>query len=217
MSSREIIIVDYEIGNVFSVCHALRHAGGEPLLTGDHDRIANAERLVLPGVGAFGKAMCEIRRRGLIEPIRAFCATGRPFLGICVGMQVLMECSSEMGEHAGFGLVPGSVERIPNAVGGSRLRVPHIGWSALMPPADVSVERWKRTVCEGFIAQPSTFYFVHSYEAHPSDPRDLLAQVDYGGYPVTAAIQCNNITGVQFHPERSGAAGLMLLEQFLSL
>ena len=215
MSLRKAVVVDYGIGNVFSVCNAISHAGGEPILTDNQAEIANADRLVLPGVGAFGKAMEQLRRRDLIRPILSFCATERPFLGICIGMQVLMERSSEMGQHAGLALFAGSVERLPGKVGDTPLRVPHIGWNSIGP--STSNNRWKDTVCAPLKPYQSSLYFVHSYEARPADPKDILATADYEGYRVTAAIQRNNLTGVQFHPERSGVVGQRLLRCFLSM
>src|SRR5215210_6176753 len=140
----EVVIVDYDIGNVFSVCNAIKHAGGDPVLTGDHKKIAQAERLILPGVGAFGKAVEELYRRDLVDPIRAFCATGRPFLGICVGMQMLMERSTEFGDHSGLGFFLGPVDKIPSVTGdGARLRVPHIGWTELLAPRGANDNRWQ--------------------------------------------------------------------------
>jgi glutamine amidotransferase len=161
--------------------------------------------------------MQELGRRGLLEPIRTFCATGRPFLGICVGMQVLMQRSTELGEHAGIGLLQGSVERIPSKVDGTPLKVPHIGWSRLLLPDGAPGDRWVDTVFAQFAASRHSFYFVHSYEARPMHRTDILAEVDYGGHRIVAAVQRGNMAGVQFHPERSGVAGQRMLRHFIAM
>lgn len=208
-----VVVIDYGIGNVYSVCQAIRHAGGEPVLTDDHSLIAKAERLILPGVGAFGRAVEELRRRGLDTPIKDFCSTGRPFLGVCVGMQVMVARSTELGEHRGLGLLPGVVDRIPGTtVSGGRLRVPHIGWSELHATANT----WAGTVLDGVAEDQTAFYFLHSYAVSPASPGDVLAEVEYGGHRLTAAITRDNLTGVQFHPERSGPAGQAVLARFLN-
>jgi glutamine amidotransferase len=212
-----VVVVDYGIGNVFSVCHALRHAGAEPVLSSDTDEVARAERLVLPGVGAFGRAMAELRDRALVEPVLSFVRTGRPFLGLCVGMQMLMDRSEELGHHEGLGLLAGSVEKIPSrTIDGMPMRVPHIGWTELKPSSTVTPTRWAQSVLGDIEAGRSAFYFVHSYAVHPLDPRMALAEVDYGGWPITATVTHENVTGVQFHPERSGPAGQKLLRRYLS-
>jgi imidazole glycerol-phosphate synthase subunit HisH len=218
MSDGEIVVVDYDIGNVFSVCHAIRHAGGVPILTGDHDKIANAERLILPGVGAFGKAVDELHRRQLVDPILTFVATGRPFLGLCVGMQMLMDRSTEFGDHAGFGLVRGTVDKIATGTHeGRALKVPHIGWTELLTPAGASDDRWADGLLADLTPGRSAFYFVHSFAAYPSNPSDVLAEVAYGDTRIVAAIEHGNILGVQFHPERSGIAGQKVLRRYLAM
>jgi glutamine amidotransferase len=214
----EVVIVDYNIGNVFSVCNAIRHAGGDPVLTGDRKKIAGAERLILPGVGAFGKAVEELKRRGLVDPIRTFCETGRPFLGICVGMQMLMERSTEFGDNAGLGFFTGSVDRIPSVTDdGIRLKVPHIGWTELLAPREANDNRWQGSLLTVLEPGQSAFYFVHSFAARPHNGAEVLAEVDYGGQRIVAAIQRDNLTGVQFHPERSGSAGQKILRRFLAM
>jgi glutamine amidotransferase len=210
------IVVDYGIGNVFSVCNALRAIGCEAQLTGDLAAIRKADRVILPGVGAFARAMDALHARGISDALRDFVATGRPFLGICIGMQVLMDRSSEFGDTQGLGFVPGTVERIASqSPFGHHLRVPHIGWAPLVP-SHGSGEGWRRTALEGADAAGDAVYFVHSYHCQPADPQQRIAHVDYDGLEVTAAIRRDNITGLQFHPERSGKAGQKILEQFLA-
>jgi glutamine amidotransferase len=212
-----LVVVDYGMGNVFSVCHALRHAGSEPSLSSDPREISSADRLVLPGVGAFGRAMAELRDRHLVDPVLSFINTGRPFLGLCVGMQMLMSRSEELGEHEGLGLVAGAVVRIPSyTIDGGPLRVPHIGWTELRPAGDTDSTRWDGSLLRDVSPDLSAFYFVHSYSVHPADPGVVLATVDYGGWPITAAVEHQNVIGLQFHPERSGRAGQKVLRRFLA-
>lgn len=208
----KVTVIDYGIGNVFSVCNALKSVGVFPELTADPFKIQNAERLILPGVGAFSKAMENLKNRFLIEPISGFISSGRPFLGICLGMQLLMETSTEFGEHAGLGHIPGEVNRIPNySKDKLKLKVPYIGWSAIQNT---------KIIHEGPLAFDLTdessryFYFVHSYMCKPKNSAHLLSTSTYGGNDITAAIGYENILGVQFHPERSGAAGRNLLHRF---
>jgi len=215
--SPSCVVVDYESGNVFSVLNALRSLGTEAELSRDPARILAADRVVLPGVGAFGRAAERLRGHGLDETIAAFIETGRPFLGICVGMQILMEEGHEFGTHRGLGVIPGTVEKIDiRDATGQPLRVPVIGWY----PIEAPVERGTQ-ICRGTpfqdLQQRSAFYFVHSFAARPRDPAAVLATVTHAGEPVTAAIRKDNVIGVQFHPERSAETGLALLDGFLKL
>lgn len=208
----DVVVVDYGIGNVFSVCNALKSIGATPLLTRDAIAIRTADRVILPGVGAFSRAMENLRSLGLDAEISAYIATGRPFLGICIGMQVLMDVSTEFGNHVGLGLIPGEVEKIaPITTQGAALRVPHISWSEVRNTAPLAAGSWQ----EAAFDEAAYYYFVHSFMARTTDPAHLLATADYGGHQITAAVRRDNITGVQFHPERSGPAGLKLLKHFV--
>lgn len=212
--SRIVHIVDYGVGNLYSVARAVEKMGGEARLSGDPAEIASAERLLLPGVGAFASCASTLRSSGLAEPVTAFAATGRPFLGICVGMQLLFDYSLEFGRHDGLGLIAGHVDRIPaNDAAGSR-KVPHIGWSELLTPA--GRRDWNGTILEGAAPGEAAAYFVHSYNCVPDDPSDCLAQTDYDGFPITAAVARDNIVGCQFHPEKSAHVGLRVIERFLA-
>jgi glutamine amidotransferase len=216
MSGRTVV-VDYGIGNVFSVCNALRRLGEDPHLTGDLLAIGQADRLILPGVGAFARCMDGLRERGLVDALRDYVGTGRPFLGICVGMQMLMDRSLEFGESTGLGFISGTVERIASqGSGGEHLRVPHIGWAPLQPTGGTR-ERWLETPLARGDLTHNAVYFVHSYHCVPADLSDRLAYVDYGGTEITAAVRRANIFGVQFHPERSGSVGQKVLQSFLEL
>ncbi|MGJ3259914.1 MAG: imidazole glycerol phosphate synthase subunit HisH [Rhodospirillales bacterium] len=211
MTLPEVTVVDYDSGNVFGVSRALAHLGGNVNLTGDPDAIANAERLILPGVGAFHAAWTLLDDRGLIEPIRAFVATGRPFLGICVGMQLLLEEGTEFGRHPGFGFVGGAVERIDDTgADGAPHRVPRVGWYALRPGPKLRAGSVMARMDDD-----DAVYFVHSFAARPTDEADVATWSDYNGRTITAAVERDNVLGVQFHPERSGASGLKLLSGFL--
>jgi glutamine amidotransferase len=207
--TRVVTVVDYGVGNLFSIARSIEKAGGEARLSADPDEVAGAERLLLPGVGAFGACAAQLASAGMAGPVKAFAATGRPFLGICVGMQLLFDRSFEFGEHAGLGLIPGSVEAIPS----DGRKVPHIGWNALLP----SQVRggWAGTIFEALRPGEASAYFVHSFAGHAADPADVLSVVDYAGAEVCAAVQRGNICGVQFHPEKSGPVGLALLDAYL--
>lgn len=207
-----VTVVDYGIGNVFSVCNAIAEAGGNPSLISAPAEIRNADRLILPGVGAFGRAMEALTSLGISDALIEFVETGRPFLGICIGMQVLMERSSEFGSHEGLGLIPGEVWRIESvSPTGKSLRVPHIGWSAIKKVGDA-----KDWLSHHLQVSNDAFYFVHSFHCRPANLHHRIAFVDYEDTEITAVVQKDNILGVQFHPERSGQAGQRLLRSYLA-
>lgn len=212
--SKDVVLVDYGVGNLLSVARALEACDANVILTADTGKIAKAERVVLPGVGAIGDCMNELRRRGLVDAVLAFARSGRPMLGICVGMQVLLEVGEEFGEHKAFGLIRGRVKAIPaTTASGERHKIPHIGWTAIKPPAG---REWSDTVLQD-VTPGNTCYFVHSFTAMPEDPANLLAVSDYNGRQVTAAVQVGRVFGVQFHPEKSGKTGLKIVARFLEL
>ena len=199
-------IIDYGIGNLRSLAKAFAAAGVAVRRSGDPEAVARSERLVLPGVGAFGACADELARRGLADVVRQRAADGVPLLGVCVGMQLLFESSDERGAHAGLGLLPGAVSRFPPDLAGPdgrRLKVPHMGWNRLEARAAHPV------LGDG----GAWVYFVHSYRAAPAEPADVLATADYGG-PVPAVVGRANVVGVQFHPEKSARAGQALLRRF---
>jgi imidazole glycerol-phosphate synthase subunit HisH len=205
-----VTVADYGIGNLLSVQRAFEHCGAEVEVSSDPRALERAERLVLPGVGAFRDAMEGLRSHGFIEPLQRFAASGRPFLGICVGMQMMFEAGEEHGMHPGLGLLPGRVVAIPAAPG---RKIPHIGWAALIRP---SLERdWAETILEAVPAGGASVYFVHSFHAAPARADDVLAVSDYHGFAVTAAVSRGNLSGCQFHPEKSGETGLKIIEAFL--
>lgn len=209
----QVTVVDYGIGNILSVCRALEAAGAEVTLAENAEGIKKAERLVLPGVGAFADCMDELRKRELIAPLKAYFVSGRPFLGICVGMQVMFDIGEEFGEFEGLGLVRGRVKRLPETTTeGERLRIPNIGWLDLMP---ASIP-WEHGILSG-LPTPFSAYFLHSYACQSVDPKLDLAYANFGGHRVLAAINQGRAYGVQFHPERSGPNGLKILEHFSKL
>ena len=211
MSTVPVTVVDYGLGNLYSVERALQSTGAEVSLSSDPEEIARAPRLVLPGVGAFADGMRGLRERNLVEPLRRYASTGRPLLGICLGMQMLASVSEEFGEHEGLDLIPGRVRAISSStVAGQPHKIPHIGWNALQPASSP----WAGSMLED--TSPGTaVYLVHSFHVQPSDPRHLLATCEYGGHAITAAIRSGGIFGCQFHPEKSGPAGLQMLRAFL--
>jgi glutamine amidotransferase len=199
-----ITIVDYGSGNLRSVQKAFERLGATATITDDPNRVAEAERLVLPGVGAFGDAMRELGARGLVEPIRAHVTADRPFFGICMGLQLLFETGWEGGQHAGLGLLQGDVARFDIA---PELKVPHMGWNTVTWRGELSA---KPPVTNG-----GFFYFVHSYHARPRDESVVAAVADYGG-PFCAAVSRGRLFATQFHPEKSQRLGIQLLGSFLA-
>ena len=204
-----IAIVDYGVGNLFSLHSSLAAIGAESIVTGDAAAISKADAVILPGVGAFEDAAAKLRETGLAAAVRGVAASGKPLLGICLGMQLLFEKSYEFGEHEGLGLLPGSV--VPMAgVLPAELKIPHIGWNALhLTPAGKSSPLFANVYGGEYV------YFVHSYYATGCGDA-LLAVTDYGA-DLTAAVGQGNVLGCQFHPEKSGTAGLGILRAFCAM
>lgn len=204
-----IALVDYGISNLRSVQKAFEHLDTEVTLVDTPDRLAQADRLILPGVGAFPAGMRGLQERGLSEPIKQAACEGKPLIGICLGMQLLFEASDEMGETKGLGLLPGKVTRLGGPLSAVRgLKIPHMGWNQLDVIHDHSLVH--------DLASGSYAYFVHSYAIYPDDQSIVLATTDYGG-PFASIVARGKVCGLQFHPEKSQAVGLKLLRNFLSL
>jgi len=200
-----IAIVDYQMGNLRSVQKAFERVGHAAAITADPKVLEQADHVVLPGVGAFADAIAEIRRRELIEPIRTAIASGRPFLGICLGLQMLFDVSYEDGEHEGLGVIPGEVRRFDVP---AEYKVPHMGWNHVK-------QRRPAPIFKG-IADNAHFYFVHSYYVVPKDESVIAGEASYPE-PFCAAIWRDNLFATQFHPEKSQATGLQLLKNFAEL
>ena len=201
-----IAIIDYGVGNLFSLRSSLAAVGAQAVVTGDPAAIHGADKLILPGVGAFADAAELLRRSGLDRVVCDEARSGKPLLGICLGMQLLLEESLEYGRHPGLGLIPGTVAPIRDVIPAS-YKVPHIGWNALHFPKDRPVHPLFSRIQEG-----DCVYFVHSY--YGADCADsVIATAEYGP-ELTAAVARDNVMGVQFHPEKSGAVGLAILAAF---
>jgi glutamine amidotransferase len=209
----KVAVIDYGMGNLFSVRRALEVSGATEVdVTTDPARLAQADRVVLPGVGAFADGMAGLIAGGFVPAIRDVVAAGRPLLGICLGMQMLMDGSEEFGLTSGLGLIPGQVRPIARArIDGTRRKLPAIGWFGLLPSG---ANDWEGTILAG-TAPKAPVYFLHSLHAEPDNPTHQLAAYDLDGMTVTAAIQRGAVSGTQFHPEKSGPVGLAILRRFL--
>ena len=206
----DIGLIDYGMGNLHSVAKALEKVGGAVELVSEPEKLAGYERIVLPGVGAFRDCIGTLESKGLDSAIKDFVAVGKPFLSICLGMQVLMDVSHEFGNWRGLGLIPGAVNPFPESHPERGFKIPHMGWN------DVIISSEKPTHPVIAPLQGQQVYYVHAYYCAPENPEHLLAACSYGDYPFAAAIGRDNIVGVQFHPEKSQRAGLALLEAFLA-
>ncbi|MBQ9762111.1 MAG: imidazole glycerol phosphate synthase subunit HisH [Oscillospiraceae bacterium] len=201
-----VAIVDYGVGNLFSLECSLNAIGAQVTITADPEILKNADQIILPGVGAFEDAAKKLRSTGLDEVLKALAASGKPLLGICLGMQMLFEKSYEYGEHEGLGLIPGQVVPMAGVIPAD-YKIPHIGWNGL---------RFKKSSpLFANIADGDCVYFVHSYYATNCD-ENVIATAEYGP-ELTAAVAKNNVFGCQFHPEKSGKVGLAILKAFTEL
>lgn len=210
MSAPNITIVDYGLGNLMSVAQAVVQVGANPIVTSDPAVVAGAEKVILPGVGAFAVAMGYLQGLALDRALTEAASRGAPLLGICLGMQLLFSESLEFEVTRGLALIPGSVRSVVgDDVATSEVRATHIGWRGL----NVADSADGHPLFAGTQSNDS-FYFVHSYSAHSGDLSHTLATVDYAGAPVAAVVGVDNIIGVQFHPEKSGPAGLRMLGNF---
>lgn len=209
----KVTIIDYGIGNLYSVSRAFEVCGADVVFATDPKHIADAQHLVLPGVGAFQSGMAGLRERNLIAPIRAHAAAGKPLMGICLGMQMLASVSEEFGEHEGLDLIPGRVLPLPpTTVAGKRQKIPHVGWAELhkTPGTD-----WQESPLED-LQEGECVYLVHSYAVQTVDPAHRLAVSQFGGHAVCTAIRRDRLIGCQFHPEKSGPVGLKIISRFMT-
>ncbi|MGI9211873.1 MAG: imidazole glycerol phosphate synthase subunit HisH [Methylococcaceae bacterium] len=210
----KISILDYGLCNIYNVIRAFEYCGAEVEVIHDSTKICKASKLVIPGVGSFKGCITEIRSQGMDYEIIRYVNMNRPFLGICVGMQMLFDYSQEFGTNSGLGIINGCVIEIPRlTIDGKVQRIPHIGWNELIQTETKS--NWNNTVFSGLENSQPSVYFVHSFVCHPSNHSVRLADFLYGGIRMCAAIQHNNIIATQFHPERSGHIGLDILNRFI--
>jgi len=205
MTNAEVVIIDYGLGNLFSIKQACTYAGLSVQISQDREELLAAKAVILPGVGAFGDAMNALERLDLVGPIKDIAARGTPLLGICLGQQLLFTESEEFGAHKGLDLIPGSVRYFPvQTIDGRTLKVPQVGWNTILPPDGVS---WETTLLEG-VAPGTAMYFVHSCHVVPEAKDIVLTTTRYGEVKFCSGCRLGNITAFQFHPERSGKEGL---------
>lgn len=214
----QVAIVDYGMGNLFSVKQACSAVGLQAVITSDPRLVRAANAVIIPGVGAYGDAMETLQRHGLDEVMREVAATGTPVFAICLGMQLLMDESAEFGWHSGLGIIHGDVVRLETAmVGARRIKVPQVGWNQIAPapvPGDSPAqEQWRNTCLDG-VSAGTYMYFVHSFYVRPADPAVVLTVTRYGMVEFCSSLVHGNIFACQFHPERSGAPGLHMYRKF---
>lgn len=222
MQRPAVVIADYGMGNLFSIERAVRYVGGKCEITDNPVKIARADRLILPGVGAFGEGMRQLKENGMVDAIYEFVQKGRPMLGICLGMQLLLSESCEFGVHKGLELIQGKVVPLTESKSGNRvLKIPHIGWNQINAPVIRNLligdnsDMWKGTILNGL--KPGThFYFVHSFRCMPEDPERIIAETVYGEDRFCSVVNKDNVWGCQFHPERSGEKGLQVYKQYVT-
>ncbi len=224
--SVNVAIVDYGLGNLYSVKHACDYVGLSSGISSSRQEILFSDALILPGVGAFGDAMASLRRMDLIGPLREFAASGRIIMGICLGLQLLMSESHEFGRHDGLAMIDGEVIRFENpSVDGKRLKVPQVGWNRIFRTSrsvpgrsveDGPADTWSDTPLAG-LADGEHMYFVHSFYAKPTNMSVVLSTSMYGDIVFASSLLCGNIFATQFHPERSGPRGLQIYREFKSI
>lgn len=208
--SPHVAIVDYGLGNLYSINNACLAVGISPIIASSTADLAAADGLVLPGIGAFGDAMAALRQRDLASPIVDHVRAGKPVMGICLGLQLLMSESHEFGVHKGLDLVPGTVENLGAPTdGGRKLKVPHVGWTAVRETG----RSWSGTALDG-IEEGTHFYFVHSFFVRPADPVAVLSVSRYGDFEFCSSVQLGSVFACQWHPERSAIAGLHVYRNF---
>jgi glutamine amidotransferase len=214
----EVAIVDYGMGNLFSVKRACEHFGMNAEITFSHKEIESADAVILPGVGAFGDAMAALEKLDLVDLLQDIAASNRPLVGICLGIQLLMSDSFEFGHHEGLGIFEGSVVRFDHPrVGSKELKVPQIGWNRLNKRAKNSQkDTWADTPLRG-VNDGAFMYFVHSFIVQPKDPNLILSTSKYGHIEFCSSLRRGNIFACQFHPERSGAEGLVIYRNLASI
>ena len=206
-----IVIVDYGIGNVKSIMNAFENQGKKAILSRERDIILKADGLILPGVGAFSHGMNNLNKYNLVTIIKEYVKTGKPLLGICLGMQMLLEESQEFGDTKGIGLIKGKVIKLP-VEKSNRIKLPHISWNAIQSK---NIE-WENTILNGIRAN-SNMYFVHTFVAKPENEDEILSKTDYFNVEFCSSLKKDNIYGCQFHPEKSATHGLIIIKNFINI
>ena len=205
---KKVSIIDYGMSNLLSICRAFEHIGATVEIIDSAAGIEQADYLVLPGVGAFPDGMKELHARNLVNPVKKYVASGKPMLGVCLGMQMLLSKSYEHTETPGLDIIPGEVLALPKDIPG--YKVPNINWHSI----ESNQDNWKNSILEN-TSNGACFYFVHSYYAKPDKEAHVLASANFGSLNFACAVRKENVTGTQFHPEKSGEEGLKLLENFI--
>ncbi|KPA17963.1 imidazole glycerol phosphate synthase, glutamine amidotransferase subunit [Candidatus Magnetomorum sp. HK-1] len=210
-----VAIIDYEMGNLFSISNACKYVGIEPCITNSKTDIIQSDAIILPGVGAFGDAIKSLIKLDLVSPIIDFVASGKHIFGICLGMQLLMAKSFEFGEHNGLDIIEGSVIKLNTFKDSenSRQKIPHVGWAGINLKENDNSKKWEKTLLYG-LNKLTHMYFVHSYYVKPDNEDDILSISSYGNTNFCSSIHRKNIFGCQFHPERSGNNGLLIYRNF---
>jgi len=213
----KVAVVDYEMGNLFSVSRACENVGLFPLITSDPAIILSADAVILPGVGAFGDAMSNLKSLDLIGPLMDSIDSGKPFMGICLGMQLLMSESPEFGYYKGLDIIKGTVEKFPATIQEEyHVKVPQVGWNKIYRPAKVTKEQWQSSPFKG-VQNYEYMYFVHSYFVIPEDSKITLSNTNYEGTEYSSSICSNNVFACQFHPEKSSKEGMKIYKNFAAL
>jgi imidazole glycerol-phosphate synthase subunit HisH len=211
--SKKVVIIDYHLGNLFSVQQACRHVGFDAVISSDKEELLSADYAILPGVGAFGDAMDTLHRLDLVSPIHDFVQSGRPFMGVCLGLQLLFSESEEFGSHKGLNIIEGITRRFPaNNAGGRILKVPQIEWNQL---SHYNGNDWSDTPLQD-CTEGEYMYFVHSYYVIPVQKEYILSTTTYGGLTYCSSAGSKNVFACQFHPERSAEHGLKIYRSFLN-
>lgn len=208
--SKKVVIVDYQMSNLFSVVRAIEQIGFNPIVSSSPEEIAVADALILPGVGAFKAAMENLEKLALIVPIKAFIESGKPFMGVCLGLQLLFETSDEFGQHKGLGVIKGAVKRFEPSEEGNE-KIPQINWNTIESKSNT----WKNTPLM-HLTEKAFMYFVHSYYVVPTEQEVVLSSTPYCGIEYCSSIKQNNIFATQFHPEKSGELGLKIYKNWLA-
>jgi len=205
----KIAILDYQLGNVRSLINACESLGAEVIFSKDHNEILDSNGLILPGVGSFPQGVKNLEKFDLIKTVKSFAASNKPFLGICLGMQLLFESSEEFGTHKGLNIIKGDVVKFPIQELDSK-KLPHVGWNEI-------VKNKHNSFFLNNLADNSDMYFVHSYYVRPTDSSSVMTTTNYAGFDFCSSVIVNNVIGCQFHPEKSGKNGLIVMKNFIEM